>query len=344
MEHIDRKANRYTAGMMLLPVLLLGGVGFLLRGHEGIRLKVPSHRFALVVADTQIEPVTPEEVADGYSCKVKVVLTHDGPTPQWWDAKTLAGSLNHTFIIDPLAPGATRRHAKLGAWRIGAALCYKQNGTLKMFQKPDGSTGIPMGSPNYDEKTGCYISEFKCPVDAVPSANGQVIFKGVFGVNLDNAVPVSIIVRQDKEKVQPVDISTASGISLQSVKVERLSPTESKNYDGFDTRVRVVAKYQGTNANIEWQGGAAFLVDEKGKIYSFFKTPRGESSYNFEEGPTDKVNKLKQWAFVFPIAQVPRQAGQIKFKTKVSANHAWPLQVSVVVRPAEAAKASRHQP
>ena len=80
------RLKRKEVLLMLIPVLLLVGVGIALRSKKRAVIVPPSNRFILAVEDVKIKRVSPSppSKAGEEAIRVTVVVGHQGPTPAWW--------------------------------------------------------------------------------------------------------------------------------------------------------------------------------------------------------------------------------------------------------------------
>ena len=310
---------------MVVPCLALAIMGWTLRDRSGVVLPTPTNRFALVVDEVKEEPVTPSEVASGYSMKLVVTLSHKGTAPAWWKI----GFRNSTFV-DALKPQKAARYLNRDMWVVGIAMTYLKNGEV---QQVDGVSRVSnKGSLvaellEYDRKRDRYVASYLLGLSKMPQELGQIRFQAIYGANTDDFTPLSVVVREAETSSSRPQISTYCPIKFERAIFSRMEG---------EMRVVVSLKYTGdakNSNNLKWSSGSGYLVDGKGRIYEMFNTKSGRRSINWSPPYRYDKNPLHyQCSYGIPLSTVPANRGKLTLKDKVSVNDCWPLPISIVVR------------
>lgn len=314
--------NRKEIALLVVPCMALAVMGWTLRDRRGIILPTPTNRFALVVDEVKEEPVTPSEVARGYSMKLVVILSHKGTAPAWWKV----GFRNLTFV-DVLNPQKAMRYLNRDMWVVGVAMTLSENGKARMFIDADKTGGIGVTNLSYDNKRDRYVASYLLSLSKVPQDLGQIKFQAIYGANTDDFVPLSVVVREVGTVSPRVQVPTYCPIEFERAIFSRM---------GGEMRVVARLKYTGVLKNaksLKWSSGPGFLVDNKGRRYEMFKTASGTRSmswsppYRYDNDPHHY-----QCSYDLPLSAVPKNRGKLTLKDKVSVNDCWPLPISIAVR------------
>jgi len=112
-------------------------------------------------------------------------------------------------------------------------------------------------------------------------------------------------------------------------------------HEGSDTQILVTMRYRSANPWKQFISGPnyrdaerdAFLVDQRGKVYRKFKIGVHHGTVNYPvlcylSGSGDSV----EVAYRFPLHEIPKAAGKITFKAKLSVDHGFVVPISTVVR------------
>jgi hypothetical protein len=144
---------------------------------------------------------------------------------------------------------------------------------------------------------------------------------------------IEVPIRDKKGRILKTPKAPAP-FTIGSIQV-RPANAETQKEDGVDTIVSIAIHFTNPAKDASydnWQADwAPHLVDETGKEYWTFTTPRPVGPQPLMGGPTFdcSVNSIQYW---IPLSQVPLSAKTVKLKTQIGYNQSTRLPVEVLLR------------
>jgi len=305
--------------MLLAPCLLLAVFALAMRNRGGNTIDLNKH-FALTMEKYEFEPVTPREVSQGYSAKLKVILNHVGPTPAWWRKVSRGVGTNNS----------------------GRLIYSNADQSRPVLMPPNFKYefDIMLWHPQYDVATDRYIAKFLIPLARVPAQKANVVLKSKVVIGDQNGkkqcapLPLIIVLRKAGEPIKIPRVSTNPLLVVKKIEIVELGPVD-RQPDGYDTELRILLRYTGAIDGEEdpiksMPIGSGEIVDADGQRPSLSSMEYGGQFSGLPDLPYTRTMSMRT-----SLATIPRSAGALFFIADYSLKDEWPLHVRIPIRNAK---------
>lgn len=308
---LTKPMKRKELFWMLAPCAFLVLMALWLRGRPGATLLL-NEPFSVLVEKVEKEALNAREVSDGWDTKLKITLTHKGPTPQWWGQPVDDSGFND-----------------------GVRLFYDHKGKQSAVkaQQPTNlySEDFLLWRPVWDQENQRYIARLLLPLAKVPLRPGSVKVQAriVFEKNNTPLCPpgrLETIVRRPGEVVRVPTISKDSHLGIEKFIIEDVPPAQLKA-EGYtaDTRIEWKVRYYDTGENTTYSAGVEVqLYDAHGATYS--------PNYAGGEGGLSPQQSTTSAVADFDVKSIPRSAGALTLRGHIGIGSYWPLKVEIPIR------------
>ena len=116
-------------------------------------------------------------------------------------------------------------------------------------------------------------------------------------------------------------------LKLKEVKVVKVESDD----DGCDTMVEVLVEASGINLTSATPYQSK-LVDVSGREYTIFEFTKGKGSIIIESDYNTDTEKVRKFGFKFPLAQIPKEAGEVFFQTTILADESNSIPIQIEIR------------
>jgi hypothetical protein len=313
--------------LLVLPVVLLGAVGWYLARRPMPRAEGPLH---VAIANLKVTPATPREVYEGYDTKVSMILHHEGTAdvPKSWRQVALSTATDNMQLL------AVRDGKK-------RVLVDDKQPNRRVFRhRMSMQVNIP-GDTEISALFWVKVSDLPRDIGEVRiigNLTDMIFFSsGVGRVRRAHRMklkptPFEVTVKKASEEIAPPKPSMEQPFELVEKKVTEV---DGEYIVSLTVRPTGSAVGWGKKPRIEWslegdKDNASF-VDVKNQRHFKFKDKvgswRGMPPNHMGEYGKDGLYRVEYRA---PIAQLPK--GRLEFHTTISVNDCWPMPVEVVVR------------
>ena len=282
---------------MVLPVLLLGAVGWMLRLKKAAVVRT-NEPFRLTVDKIAFVPLTPREVFDGYDTKAVLTLSHSGPAPTWWKAGFGGYSSARRGKIIAVTSGGKR---VLGRW--------------------------PYVSTPHRTQAGEWQAEVMASLASVTAKTGELRFQDSMAVFSNGGLRVSPPMALDF-RLRSKGVTTRVPLVDRRSKISLLKVFVAPSpRDENAARVRIWLSHPSETQMFSWSD--ADLVDGRGNSVS--PTP---TYLETDDGATSVSNAGVTEVFTGNFDLTSVKTSVAKAEAIFSNGKEWPLRVSIPLRDA----------
>lgn len=295
---------------MLVPVLILAGVGLVLRQRQAVVLQVGEDPFRLTVQGIRFEPLTPREVYDGYDTKVAVELGYKGKAPAWWGKQYRYSSEETGTVVFESGPDSKlqRVRHKEGYW-------LWPNRTSPVYQK------------DKNRYTARYVMALRdIPNHDAIRLRDRLAIEHTRQKPLCDPIWLDTVVRKRGQKTTLPQVSHDTGFKLERYQIEEVPPIKTLNQKP-QWRLRLFFFKTGSSTETELVNASVYLHDAHGNSFSYFGVDQGESVELNSQHRRDVVD-----VDINPHPDHLPRTGPLWLVGKMSCGDKWPLPIRIPYR------------
>ena len=306
------KITRRELLLLGTPVLALIAMGFSMRDRRGIT--ITNEPFTLTLRRVRLEPLTPNEVSQGYDTKVAVDLGHRGVAPPWW------GKQNGYS-------GSTSNTAQLGFFTKDGH--FKHSPQMNPFR----------WQPKFEKDTNGYTARYLMSLRHVPPGH-EIRLRDRVAVESNTTrkplcapVWVNAVARKRGQKTSLPNVSRDSGLKMEGWELDNAPPVETRNQA---PRWRLILRTRkvGPNSANDYTSINPEMQDaQKQHVSTFGSSGEYRRHEQMPATSTEENPRVAEFYYDFYFdSSIPPPAGALWLEYKINRGDKWPLTARIPFR------------